>query len=125
MRCTECILDEQPNCYHEVTRGQRTIAIDFDGTLCDMNNVPAGKKMGPPMAGAVEGVNRLIELGYKPTVYTVRATSVAAAKAVAQWLAYFKFPVMDVTNNKPNCDLYLDDKAVRFTSWEQVRRDIR
>ena len=31
----------------------------------------------------------------------------------------------NVTNVKPKADVYLDDKALRFTTWDQALQDLR
>ena len=44
--------------------------------------------------------------------------------AMAEWCQYFKIPYDFITNEKPDCMVYLDDRAIRFTSWEQALKDI-
>ncbi len=101
-----------------------TICIDFDHTLCDMANVAQGYKMGPPMPGALESVIELQSRGITCVVFTARATRPDAIKAVDDWLKFFHFPAMPVTGIKINADVYLDDKAIRFTSWDQAMKAI-
>lgn len=100
----------------------RTISIDFDHTICDMNNVPRGLRMGPPLPGALDAINRLIANGDKVIVHTVRGATLAGTKAVVDWLEYFKFPPMAVTATKPNADYYVDDKALRHVDWDATMK---
>lgn len=90
------------------------IALDFDGVLHDATNIPTGKRMGPPMPGALDAVRALVARGHALVVHTTRGDIGAH---VTNWLRYFEFPAMPVTNIKPNADVFIDDRAIRFTDW--------
>ena len=90
------------------------VAVDFDGVLHDPSNRLPGYRMGQPIAGAVEAVGQLFREGHVIVVHTVRDDS---DRHVTKWLAYFKVPHNGVTNRKPNADVFIDDKAIRFTDW--------
>lgn len=94
-----------------------TLAIDFDGVIHDDKHPLPGKKMGPPIMGAKIALMRLKGRGCTIIVHTVRATN---PQHVKDWLDYYEIPYDDVTNIKPVADVYLDDKAVTFTSWEEI-----
>lgn len=89
------------------------IALDFDGVIHDHKHPPQGKKMGPPMPGALEGVKALLGAGHDLTIFTARAGDVN----VKAWLRYFGFPELPITNIKGDWDLMVDDNAVRFDHW--------
>jgi hypothetical protein len=102
------------------------VCLDFDGVLHDNLHPISGRRMGPPMPGAVEACHRLIANGNHLIVCTANHLSPAhpgqAARLgnhIEQWLHYWKFPVelMPVTNVKPLADVYVDDKGLAFTSW--------
>lgn len=94
------------------------LAIDFDGVIHDPTNRLPGYKMGQPIPGALESVQRLLGEGHTIIVHTVRAYDLDQQKHVEAWLDYFQFPRHAVTAMKPAADVYLDDHAVRFTSWD-------
>jgi hypothetical protein len=96
------------------------IGLDFDGVLHDAKHPIPGRRMGPPMPGALEGVDALLLAKHTLTVCTARRG--AEDGHVAAWLAFYGFPValMPVTSRKPDVDLLVDDKALRFTSWPLV-----
>ncbi|MEV8042427.1 hypothetical protein AB0P02_01100 [Streptomyces griseoluteus] len=111
-----------------------TIAVDFDGVIhayslgwCD------GSIYDPPMPGALAGLRTLMEHD-AVFVFTSRDT-----QQVADWL--FERGEFDitweppgevicefwndrdrilVTNRKLPASVYLDDRAVRFTDWDQA-----
>lgn len=95
--------------------------IDFDHTIHDNNNIPEGRKMGPPLPNAVWALQNLYELGHEIVIFTVRATDERSIKVVSDWLAYFKVPFTRITNIKGPADFYIDDKALRFTGdWTKT-----
>ena len=102
---------------------QLVIAVDLDGTLHDIEHPVPGRKMGPPMAGAKAVLDAWDALGHTIIIHSVWAHG-RGIKVIQDWLNYFELPFHDVTNEKPDADVYLDDKAVRFTSWSQVNEDI-
>lgn len=93
------------------------LAVDFDGVIHDPENRAPGFKMGRPVDGAVEALASLVEAGHTVIVHTVRSDS---DRHVSKWLAYFHIPHHSVTNIKPNADVFIDDKAVRFTDWQST-----
>lgn len=100
-----------------------TVAVDFDGVLHDYSRGwQGGECYGDPLPGAKAA---LIELSkrYDLVVFTARHD----LPAVQEWLRKHRFAhfFKDVTNRKPQAKIYLDDRAVRFSSWEQALEDIR
>ncbi len=73
-----------------------------------------GRKMGPPVEGAHDAVLWLRSKGHQLIVFTQRGGDPVH---VQEWLAFFDFPPLRITNIKGDYDILLDDKAVRFTSW--------
>lgn len=92
------------------------IALDFDGVIHDFKH-PV-KRMGPPISGAREALDELA--GNEIIVFTQRRD----LQVVREWLDYFDFN-LEVTNMKPNADVFVDDKAIRFKSWSQTLGELR
>lgn len=106
--------------YHE--ERDRTLAIDFDGVIHDLTTKsevpnPGSPPMGIPIYGAIESMQWLHSIGKKLVIFTTRGGSPAH---VENWLNFYNIPFDEVTNIKPAAALYIDDKAVKFTSWEQI-----
>ena len=78
--------------------------------------------MGPPIIGACDGVWALWRAGHDLTIHTCRVQNEAQAAHVEAWLAYFGFPRVPVIVPKPIADVYVDDHALVFVTWEDLRR---
>ena len=96
---------------HKCTKGY------FDGTIYD-----------DPVEGAYQALQKLSEK-YTVIVYTCKAkpdrglvNGKTGTQLVWEWLEKYdmsKF-VSKVTSEKPRAVAYIDDKAVRFTSWKEA-----
>ena len=93
------------------------ICLDFDGVLHDSKHPNAGRKMGPPIDGALNGVYQLQAAGHTLVLHTARAQTEAQAQHIYAWLRFYGFPRIAVSIPKPIADCYVDDKGLRFTSW--------
>lgn len=96
------------------------IAIDFDGVIHDYMNPKAGRRMGEPIVGAKEALTKMRADGHEIIIFTVRAKNDADTKVVHDWMIYYSIPFDTITNIKQACDVYIDDKAIRFTSWGDI-----
>lgn len=100
------------------------LAIDFDGVLHEKDTPIPGRRMGAPLLGAEAAVTALHKSGHTIIIHTVMATTEGGRQAVIDWLRYYDVPFHDVTATKPNADVFLDDKAIRFTDWQQALIEI-
>jgi hypothetical protein len=100
------------------------IAIDFDSTIHDPFNVKKGYKMGQPIQGAAEAIRQLRLKGHEVIIFPTWADNQKRRQAIVDWLTYFGVEFDDITSVKPDADVYLDNRAIRFTSWEQALQDI-
>lgn len=102
---------------------RRVAAVDFDGVLCsDSDNIYRDFIAGnyqPIMPGAREGLAWLRKNGYEIVIYTCRPYE------HRRYLQHF-LNQHELTHDyiafhgKPRADLYIDDKAVRFTTWPDM-----
>lgn len=94
----------------------KTILIDFDGVLHRYSKGWVGGKLyDKPMDGAVNAIKTLIKNGFLPVVFTAREKT--SWPLIEKWLKKYHFPKMAITNIKTTALCYLDDRAVRFTNW--------
>ena len=114
-----------------VAEHQRTACIDFDGPLADYSQGFLGvDKFGPPVDGAAEGMHELKDAGWKLIIHTTRPDT----PVLRAYLADNGIPFDEINTNseqpeganpgKPIADIYLDDRAVRFTSWGKALVDV-
>lgn len=93
------------------------VCLDFDGVLHNPHDREPGHRMGKPVHGAAEACWSLSAQGHELVVHTARTSEERHVGHVADWLLYFHFPPMAISVCKPQADVYLDDKALRFVDW--------
>lgn len=101
------------------------IAIDLDDTLHDPSQKPPGGRMGKPFEGTAEALQEFLDAGYEIVVFSVWADDEKNIATIAKWMEYFKLPYHKITNIKPDAEYFIDDRAVRFTNWHDVTKEIR
>lgn len=96
------------------------LAIDFDDTIHDTKNKSAGHRLGKPIEGATEALNTLYGNGHKIIIHTIWADSPMRIQAIREWCAYFGIMHHEITNIKPNADVYIDNRGYRFENWQDA-----
>jgi len=96
---------------------KKVLAIDFDGVIHDYKNPLPNRRMGQPLPGAKESLKRYREAGYAVIVHSVRG---GQPEHIAEFMDYYGLTYDTITNIKPNADYYIDDKAIRFSNWDDV-----
>lgn len=96
-----------------------TLAIDFDRVIHDTDNPAPGRRMGPPLQGATNSMWALRRGGYRLIIFTTNRV-----EPVVAWLDHFHVPYDNVTNTKPDADLYIDDKALHHVDWPTTMTEI-
>lgn len=96
------------------------IAIDFDGVICKREGIPTIRDWSnaKPMEGALDAINLLRQQGKKIWVFT----SNPEPEKVKEWLKENGFPKLRVTNIKEPAHVFIDDRAIRFTNWQDIRK---
>lgn len=111
-----------------MTKRKKTLAIDFDGTLCRYQPFKDGDIHEEPMEGAVEVIIKLHDAGWKLILWTVRVRPdwpdhKKQLANIKWWLAnqgiLEKFE--EITATKPIATAYIDDHAIRFTNWQDIK----
>lgn len=103
------------------------IALDFDRTILDTDNPEPGHKMGAPLPGAVESIQRLYDMGHKIVIHSCRANEgQRSIKVMTDWLNHFQIPYHSIWGESSSdigkivADCYVDDRGLQFISWEDV-----
>lgn len=99
------------------------IGLDFDGVLHSYVSGWTGETpTDPPVEGALEFVEWALSAGHSLFVFTSRAKDEAGRQGAEAWMASHGFPRLKVTYQKEHADLYVDDRAARFSGrWEPIR----
>lgn len=109
------------------------ICIDLDGVLCEIRRPGQSYADVAPIPGAAEKLRELRRSGHEVVIATSRHMKTCdhnLGKVVArqglvtlQWLDEHGFEYDEIWFGKPYCDVYLDDNAVRFKSWDAIAGD--
>ncbi|HUX83946.1 MAG TPA: HAD hydrolase family protein [Chitinophagaceae bacterium] len=97
------------------------IIIDLDGTICTEEK-QFSRSMAQPLPGASQKISRLMEEGHTVIIYSARSWQ--EYEMTRDWLSRNQIPYSQLVMGKPIGDLWIDDRAIRFTSWQQVGEQI-
>lgn len=117
--------------YNKLQKEENTnqIAIDFDGVVHgNSKGFFDGTVYDEPIEGAVQAIKKLAKK-YTIVIFTAKAkkdrplvNGMTGEELVWEWLVKYKLDsyIKEVTSEKPRAICYIDDKGVRFESWEQT-----
>ena len=107
------------------------IVVDLDGTICELKLPGQTYAEVLPKPGAVDALRGMKEQGHTIIIYTARhmktcqgnVALVAArvGKITLDWLERYEVPYDEIIFGKPYGDVYIDDLALRFTGWADLR----
>lgn len=100
------------------------LSIDFDGVLHDKAHPLPNRRMGAPLPDAPAALATLRKRGYTLVIHTTMATSPSGAKAVEDWMKYYKLPYDSITAIKPTAAYYIDDKAIKHINWTTTLKEL-
>ncbi|HXG95084.1 MAG TPA: methyltransferase domain-containing protein [Blastocatellia bacterium] len=98
------------------------LLIDIDGTLLTQQK-PGDYHLSKPLPGAVEAINKLYDAGHQVVFYTSR--NFRYMLQTHEQLREFGFRYHHLEFGKPHADLIIDDRAIRFTSWDEMEEKLR
>jgi len=98
------------------------IAVDFDEVIHHASNPKVGRRMGPPVVGSLEALTFLKSKGHEVVIFTVWPPD--RHQTIRDWMGYYHLPYDRISNVKEAMDVYIDDKAIHFSSWSQTLQDL-
>lgn len=111
----------------EVKEFRRTVLVDFDGVIHRMPIDNYRFVAGDPIPGAHQALKTLVIVGYKVVILTARPPHDHAK--MRQWCEqHFGKELTDqleITNVKRPSKFIIDDRAIRFTSWDDMLNYLR
>lgn len=108
----------------------KTVAVDLDGTLLDFDNGWAGHKtFGNLKEGAKEALEHFRTKGFKIMIYTTRNEVDLVKKLLDKYGLAYDWINENPTHppcgsNKLIADFYIDDRAIHFTNWKDVIKEV-
>ena len=88
-------------------------SFDIDGTLCELVDSPDRYLSAAPISGVVTLLRELHSAGH--TIYLYTGRHMLRHEATVEWLSRNEIPYHHIFYGKPVADVYIDDRAVRFS----------
>jgi capsule biosynthesis phosphatase len=111
------------------------ICIDLDGVICRLRRPGESYENLEPVEGALEKLRQLKASGHYIIIATARHMKTCEGnlgKVLARqgavtlnWLAKYRVEYDEIHFGKPHAQVYIDDNAFRFTSWNEIAGDGR
>lgn len=111
------------------------ICFDLDGTLCENKKPGQEYKDVLPIQGAVDYLKHLREQGHYIIIMTARnmvtynnnlgQIIANQTPVVLDWLKKYDIPYDELLFGKPHADFFVDDKGVKFTNIENLKKEIK
>lgn len=106
------------------------VAIDFDGVIHrNSKGFHDGTVYDPPMEGAIEAIKWFASQGLDIVLFTAKVkpdrplvNGKTGEELIWEWLAKYEISsyIKEMTCEKPRAIVYIDDRGIRFESWEQT-----
>lgn len=110
------------------------IAIDLDGTICPVKESHKTYADLEPLPGAVERIRELRAKGHYIIILTARNMATCegnvgkvmknVGKLTLDWLAQHGVEYDEIYFGKPNAEVYIDDRAIRFSDWSEITESL-
>jgi len=106
------------------------IVVDLDGTICPIKVEGQSYADLVPLDGAIEKLKELRKCGHYIILQTARNMATCDSNLgkvmknigliTLEWLKKYDVEYDEIFFGKPNAELYIDDRAFRFTDWASV-----
>lgn len=106
------------------------IVIDLDGVLCKIKQPGQSYADVEPIPGAAQRLQEFRAAGHTVVIYTARNMATYDGNLgkimknvgliTLEWLEKHGMEFDEIYFGKPNGHVYIDDRAVRFQSWENL-----
>jgi capsule biosynthesis phosphatase len=106
------------------------IVIDLDGTICPIKTKDQSYAELAPLSGAVDRIRNLRSTGHCVIIVTARNMATCegnlgkvmrnVGKITLDWLEQHNIEYDEIYFGKPNADVYIDDRAIRFSGWPDI-----
>ena len=97
------------------------LIIDLDGTICSEEK-QFSRALAKPLLNSVETINSLKDQGHTIIIYSSRTW--AEYEVTEAWLKENGYKYDQLVLGKPQGDFWIDDRAIRFLNWSQVKKDL-
>ena len=109
------------------------VVVDLDGTISPLKSKNESYSDLVPHPGAVERIRELRGKGHYIIIQTARNMATQESnlgkvvknigKITLEWLEKYDVEYDEIYFGKPNGHIYIDDRALRFTTWDSLDED--
>lgn len=106
------------------------ICIDLDGTICELREKGQTYADVLPKPGAKQFIDNLVKNGHTIIIHTARNMATQnhnvgkvlknVGKITLDWLDKYEIQYHEIFFGKPNADITIDDRVLRFESWSLI-----
>lgn len=110
------------------------IVVDLDGVICPIKGPDQSYAELAPLPGAIERMRQLRKAGHYIIIQSARNMATCESnvgrvlknigRLTLNWLEDHGVEYDEVYFGKPNADVYIDDRAVRFSRWEDMTDEL-
>lgn len=110
------------------------IVIDLDGTICEIKTDDQDYADVLPLPGAAKKLRQLRAAGYYIIIQTARNMASQDSNlgkvvknvglVTLEWLEKYTIKYDEIYFGKPNGHIYIDDRAMRFASWDEITEEL-
>ena len=98
------------------------LIIDLDGTICTEEKTYS-RSLAKANKGAVKSINSLYDQGHTIIIYSARTWM--EFEMTTAWLQTNKIKYHQLVLGKPVGDVWIDDRAINFESWDNVMEKLK
>lgn len=109
------------------------ICLDLDGVVCELKQEGQTYADVAPLPGAIAKIRQLKAAGHTVILHTARHMKTCqgnpgmviarVGQITLDWLARHEIPYDEIHFGKPWAHVYVDDNALRFSSWDEILGD--
>jgi len=110
------------------------IAIDLDGTICPIKKPGESYADLEPFPEATNRIREFKKAGHYIIIVTARHMVTCEGnlgkvmkkmgKLTFDWLDRYGIEYDEIYFGKPNAEIYIDDRALRFSNWSDITNDL-
>ena len=98
------------------------LIIDLDGTICTEEKT-FSRSMAKPIKGAKKAIDSLKENGHTVIIYSARTWN--EYEMTVNWLKTNKIQYDQLILGKPIGDIWIDDRALKFSNWDEMEKNFK